>query len=255
MSVSSVDELREVVLGDEPFRVVGGESCLEWLPPYDGLKISLDGFNYVVDFRPDDLIIRVGAGFGLDELDEMLAEKELCLPVMRDKGWLGYPGKTVGGLVAMGLPHWGFGSVRDLVLGMQFMTGDGVVVESGANVVKSVAGFDLHRMMVGSRGGLGVILEVVLRLYPMRMKPLFEGEGVFGATWIHRVPRSFVCSEAVRHGEHIWASRRLGIPPDGWILGPMGEHIGAVDPIATRFRANLKNELDPRGVLIEGWKR
>lgn len=255
MTITTEPELREALLRGEQFRVIGGNSCIDWLPKFDGNLLQLSNFDHIVDYRPDDLVIRVGSSMLLDDLNSLLAESGLCLPILRDKGWLGYSGKTVGGLVAMGLPHYGNGSIRDWVLGMRFMTGTGEIVESGANVVKSVAGFDLHRMMVGSRGGLGVILEVVLRLYPQKMMPQIEFQGIEGPCWIHRVPKSFACSQGVRNREIIWHKEKISIPPDGWFLGPGGIIHKKNDPLASRFRSNLKNELDPNGVLVEGWKQ
>jgi hypothetical protein len=137
------------------------------------------------------------------------------------------------------------------------MTGKGEVVDSGANVVKSVAGFDLHRMLVGSRGELGVILEVALRIYPLRMMPDGASLPVMeDGCWIHRVPKSFNCDAGIRSEcrQWIWADRLIPFPPHGWVMGPGGVRRGAVDPIAERFRRNLKDVLDPMGVLEEGWK-
>ncbi|MFM9872132.1 MAG: FAD-binding oxidoreductase [Fimbriimonadaceae bacterium] len=258
MKTFSLTDLKDRLQDGGVFRVQGTGSSSTWLPPSNVEPVTLDRFDQVVDYRPDDLVIRVGSGMLLDELFDMTAKDGLCLPILRNRGWLGYAGKTVGGLVGLGLPHYGAGSVRDWVMGVKFMTGSGEVIESGANVVKSVAGFDMHRMLVGSRGELGVILELALRLYPVRMMPIADGLPVMGdGSWISRVPKSFPGEEGVRspNGEWIWSERRLDIPPLGWAIGPNGQRVGVRDEIGERFRANLKNVLDPKGVFERGWIR
>ncbi len=76
---------------------------------------------------------------------------------------------TIGGVVAAGqsgLDRLRFGPVRDHVLGMQVVLGDGTIARTGGQLVKNVTGFDLHRLYAGSHGTLCVITEVSLRLFP-----------------------------------------------------------------------------------------
>jgi FAD/FMN-containing dehydrogenase len=77
---------------------------------------------------------------------------------------------TVGGEIATNLPHLYMaqhGTWRDWVLGMTIITAEGKVAKSGSNAVKSVAGYDVHRLMIGARGTLGVIADVILRTTPL----------------------------------------------------------------------------------------
>ncbi len=252
------DEWRDILRGNNKVRVCGGGTAGVWLPELKGTVVSSELMNRVVEYRPDDLLIRVESGMNLAEMSELVARDGLCLPLLRDRGWLGYAGQTVGGMVAMGLPHYGAGSVRDWVVGMKFITGGGAVVDSGANVVKSVAGFDLHRLLVGSRGELGAILEVALRLYPLKMMPEVPAEWAMqDETWVHRVSRSFECAGEVRspNREWLWSNRLIDLPPQGWAIGSGGRFVGTRDSTRDRLRANLKNVLDGRGVFGEGWRR
>jgi glycolate oxidase FAD binding subunit len=76
---------------------------------------------------------------------------------------------SVGGVVASAGARalaTAYGAVRDQVLGLTLVTGDGRVLELGGAVVKNVAGFDLVRLIVGSRGALGVVTRVTLRTHP-----------------------------------------------------------------------------------------
>jgi glycolate oxidase FAD binding subunit len=80
------------------------------------------------------------------------------------------PGSTVGGLVATGSAgplRLGFGTPRDHILGLQIVTGDGRMLDIGGRVVKNVAGYDLVRLAVGSRGTLGFITRASIRLRPV----------------------------------------------------------------------------------------
>jgi glycolate oxidase FAD binding subunit len=77
---------------------------------------------------------------------------------------------TVGGIIATndsGALRLKYGSLRDLIIGMTIVLADGTIAKSGGKVVKNVAGYDLHKLMTGAFGTLGVITEVTFRLHPM----------------------------------------------------------------------------------------
>ncbi len=77
---------------------------------------------------------------------------------------------TVGGIVATndsGALRLKFGGLRDLIIGMTIVLADGTIARTGGKVVKNVAGYDLHKLMIGSLGTLGVIAEVNFRLHPV----------------------------------------------------------------------------------------
>ena len=77
---------------------------------------------------------------------------------------------TVGGIIATndsGSLRLKYGSLRDLIIGMTIVLADGTIAKSGGKVVKNVAGYDLHKLMTGAFGTLGVITEVTFRLHPI----------------------------------------------------------------------------------------
>ena len=119
----------------------------------------------VVDVQPSELIVRVGAGTPVAELDAVLADVGLQCPLDPAS-----TSATVGGVLCVGrsgvrrLRH---GHVRDTVLEALYVSADGVLRRAGAPVVKNVTGFDLPRLLVGSIGTLGLIAEVVLRCGPL----------------------------------------------------------------------------------------
>jgi glycolate oxidase FAD binding subunit len=118
----------------------------------------------VVRYEPDDLTITVGAGISSAELDRVLAEHgQACALDPR------HPQATVGGLLATGLSgvrRLGHGPIRDQVLEVRFVTADGRVVKGGGPTVKNVTGYDLPRLMVGSLGTLGLLVQATLRCRP-----------------------------------------------------------------------------------------
>lgn len=119
----------------------------------------------VVDVEPSELIVRVGAGTPVADLDVALAEVGLQCPLDPAS-----TAATVGGVLSVGrsgvrrLRH---GHVRDAVLEALYVSADGVLRRAGAPVVKNVTGFDLPRLLVGSIGTLGFLGEVVLRCGPL----------------------------------------------------------------------------------------
>jgi glycolate oxidase FAD binding subunit len=120
----------------------------------------------VVAYDPADLTLSVEAGLRLSRLASVLAEHGQFLPLappFADRA-------TVGGTIASGVDsplRQFYGTARDYVLGMEFVTGDGRVVKSGGRVVKNVSGYDLHKLMIGSFGSLGVITKVNFRTFPV----------------------------------------------------------------------------------------
>ena len=118
----------------------------------------------IVAVEVADMTARVRAGTTVAELDAALAAvgQTVALPP--------WPGATVGGVLAVGhsgLRRLGWGTVRDTVLEVRYVSADGTVVKAGGPTVKNVSGFDLCRLLVGSVGTLGLLAEVVLRTRPL----------------------------------------------------------------------------------------
>src|SRR5207253_10372814 len=110
-----------------------------------------------------DLSAAAEAGLGCDLLGQQLADHGTWLALDPP----GLAGRTLGSVVATataGPLRHGFGPVRDHVLGVTFVTGDGRLVQSGGRVVKNVAGYDLTKLEAGGFGAFGVIVLVLLRL-------------------------------------------------------------------------------------------
>ena len=118
----------------------------------------------VVVYDPADLTVTVGAGTPVRELADVLGEasQECALDPRSDDA-------TVGGVLAVGLSghrRLRYGPLRDRVLEVRFVTADGRLVKGGGPTVKNVSGFDIPRLLVGSFGTIGVLVQVILRCQP-----------------------------------------------------------------------------------------
>jgi glycolate oxidase FAD binding subunit len=136
------------------------------LPPrrYD-IALDVTRLNRIVAYDPGDLTLSVEPGVPLCTLQRTLNEHGQFLP----HGAPFMTRATVGGTIASGMEgplRQMYGTARDFVLGMEFVTGDGVAGKSGGRVVKNVTGYDLHKLMIGSLGTLGVITKINLRTFP-----------------------------------------------------------------------------------------
>jgi glycolate oxidase FAD binding subunit len=139
-----------------------------WADAPEGCDVlTTSALDAVSDFNPADLVVSAGAGATLASLAARLAARGAFLAVDPP----GPPERTVGGVLGSGASgplaaH--FGPVRDQVLGLVVVAGNGTVIRLGGRVVKNVAGFDLAKLVIGGHGGFGVIAEAHLRL---RMLP------------------------------------------------------------------------------------
>jgi glycolate oxidase FAD binding subunit len=117
----------------------------------------------IVEYRPEEMTVRVRAGTPVDELDAALSSRRQRCALPRRHG-------TVGGAVAVGqndVAVLGRGRVRDCLLQVTYVSDTGRLVRGGGPTVKNVSGFDLPRLMVGSLGTLGSFAEVLLRTNPL----------------------------------------------------------------------------------------
>ncbi|HVF74462.1 MAG TPA: FAD-linked oxidase C-terminal domain-containing protein [Acidimicrobiales bacterium] len=138
----------------------GGATAIEGC-----IVLSLDRMDAVLDVAPDDLVAVVQPGVLNGTLKATVAEEGLWYPP--DPASAAF--SSLGGNIATnagGLCCLKYGTTRHWVLGLEAVLGDGRVVRTGGRTVKSVAGYDLTGLLVGSEGTLGVVTEATLRLAP-----------------------------------------------------------------------------------------
>jgi glycolate oxidase FAD binding subunit len=177
--VNGYDSLASRLLeADRPVRVVGGKTKSRWGGVgAEGLEeISTSGLDQILEHNEGDLTAVLQAGVPIAQAQAKFAEAGQMLAL--DPPDLG--GATIGGIVSAGdsgpLRHR-YGAARDLVLGVAVALPDGTVARAGGKVIKNVAGYDLAKLFAGSFGTLGAIVEVAVRLHPMRPTASAEGHG------------------------------------------------------------------------------
>ena len=129
--------------------------------PVEGVRVVQPpaGIEWI---QADEMTMRCGAGSPVAELDAALAEVGQCVPLPS--------AGTVGGALSVGhsgIRRLGYGPVRDVLLQTCYVSDRGEVVQAGGPTVKNVSGFDLCRLLVGARGTLGFLGDVILRTRPL----------------------------------------------------------------------------------------
>lgn len=156
-----------------PLKICGGDSKAFYGNPINAQQVlDIKPYAGIVSYEPTELCITVRAGTRLKDLEEELSKHQQMLPFEPP---LFTDSATIGGAVAAGLsgPRRPYtGAVRDAILGTAVINGFGEIVNFGGQVMKNVAGYDVSRLMTGSQGTLGPILEVSLRLIPKPEKDI-----------------------------------------------------------------------------------
>ncbi|MFI5385727.1 MAG: hypothetical protein ACHQ50_06360 [Fimbriimonadales bacterium] len=237
-------------------------------------------------FLPEDQVVSVSGSTSIQELQKALAEHGQCLPLPPSKEvhFLRALQGSVAKTIDFNLPHAleaQCGSWRDWTLGMTVVLADGTIAKSGSHAVKNVAGYDVHKLMVGQRGTLGIIAEVVLRTFPISACPTpdveirYEWKGwresahLMGLPlWVQRTkPSDFLV--AVRNtGDQLleadWASSTLcaSVPaeqelpryPGDWVMrsGCGEKNLQFTDPTQIRLMKRAKEIFDPTHKLNPG---
>ncbi len=163
---SLIESIRAATASGKALRIRGGGSKDFYGEPTQGELLDTRGLTGVTSYEPSELVVTVRAGTPLAELEALLASKNQCLPF--EPPHFG-PGATVGGMVAAGLSgpaRASVGSVRDYVLGVTMVNGRGELLTFGGQVMKNVAGYDVSRLVAGSLGTLGLIVETSLKVLP-----------------------------------------------------------------------------------------
>lgn len=150
-----------------PLQIRGGGTKQWYGQAAQGEVLETLAYSGIVDYEPTELVITARCGTPLADIDAALAAngQMLAFDPPRFGG-----AATVGGMIATGLSGPGrqwFGAARDFVLGADLMDAQGQILHFGGQVMKNVAGYDVSRLLTGSLGTLGLILQVSLKVLPL----------------------------------------------------------------------------------------
>jgi len=147
---------------------LGGRTMLHigYRPNKPGVGVDLRNLDQVIDYPARDMTITVQAGITIAKLQEILAKENQQLPIDVPNP----EQATLGGAIAVnasGPRRYGYGTLRDYVIGISFINDQGQEVKAGGRVVKNVAGYDLMKLQIGALGTLGIITQATLKLRPI----------------------------------------------------------------------------------------
>jgi glycolate oxidase FAD binding subunit len=164
------EQARAQILGAAAERgaleIRGGGSKRWYGQEVQGELLDTRGYSGVIDYEPTELVITARCSTPLAEIEALLARHQQMLAF--EPPHFG-SGATLGGMVASGLSgpsRQAVGALRDFVLGTVLMDGKGEVLHFGGQVMKNVAGYDVSRLLAGSLGTLGLILEASVKVLP-----------------------------------------------------------------------------------------
>jgi glycolate oxidase FAD binding subunit len=154
--------------GDKRALRIRGGGTKDWYGQrIEGEILDTRAYAGIVDYEPTELVITARCGTPLAEIEAALAERKQMLAF--EPPHFG-EGATLGGMVAAGLSgprRASSGALRDFVLGVKLLDGKGEVLNFGGQVMKNVAGYDVSRLLAGSMGTLGLLLEVSVKVLPL----------------------------------------------------------------------------------------
>lgn len=230
----TAQQISEIVLSNDTVYSTANEYARYYAPPSkeSGFHFPIEA-NGEIHVDPENQICIVPAGLTVSALQEQLAEQNLCLPFpICPSPANGEDRLSLRQAIDLNLPHAAeaqCGNWRDWIIGMTLVLGDGTIAKSGSQAVKSVAGYDAHKLVIGARGTLGIIADVILRIRPVasRITPHLILSNQSRATSIQRVLASdfkaaleqdFTMADPA--SSTIWRSTREDIKrfPHDWVM-------------------------------------
>jgi len=232
--------IRDAAAHGTPLRIVGGGTKDFYGGPPRGNTLTTGAYRGILEYDPTELVMTARAGTPLAEIEAVLREKRQMLAF--EPPHFGAT-TTLGGCVAAGLsgPRRACaGAVRDFVLGVRMLDGNGTDLRFGGRVMKNVAGYDVSRLMAGSLGTLGVVLEVSLKVLPL---PAAE------------VTLNLKCSEAealARMNE--WAAKPLPVSATAYRDGNLGVRLSGAAAAVDAAIADLGGTLVESAQAERYWR-
>jgi glycolate oxidase FAD binding subunit len=233
------DRIRAASAAGTPLRLRGGGTKDWYGQSRDGEVLDTRVNSGVISYEPTELVITARCGTPLAEIETLLAQHHQMLAFEPPRFG---PESTIGGVVASALSgprRASAGAVRDFVLGAVLMDGRGEVLRFGGQVMKNVAGYDVSRLLAGSLGTLGLILEVSLKVLPV---PLREASLRFETSEIDALARL-----------NEWAGQPLPISASCWHEGVLTLRLSGADAAVEAAQRRLGGQLLAEAEAANFW--
>ncbi len=239
------DAIRQAGESRAPLRLAGGGSKDFYGQALIGDVLDTRAYRGIVDYDPAELVITARCGTPLAEIEAALAEKHQMLAF--EPPHFAATGKasvaTIGGAVAAGLSgprRQSVGALRDFVLGTQLMDGRGEVMNFGGQVMKNVAGYDVSRLLAGSLGTLGLILEVSLKVLPT---PFDDATLRFAMTQAEAIDQL-----------NAWGGQPLPVAASAWHDGVLHVRLSGAAAALRAARARMGGEAVANDEALALWQ-
>ena len=169
---NSAEDIRQQVAAaietKTPLHICAGNSKAFYGNKIEAQVINVADHCGIIEYQPSELVVTVRSGTRLNDLQAELKDNNQMLafePPIHNEN------TTIGGVIACGLSGPGcaaFGSARDFVLGTTIINGKAEKLKFGGQVMKNVAGYDASRLMVGAQGTLGILLDISIKVLPVK---------------------------------------------------------------------------------------
>ncbi|WP_273029003.1 glycolate oxidase subunit GlcE [Massilia timonae] len=233
------ERVRAAASDRQPLCIRGGGSKDWYGGAPQGAGLDTRDHAGIVDYEPTELVITARCGTPLAEIEALLARHNQMLAF--EPPHFG-ANATVGGTVAAGLSgprRASSGATRDFVLGVRLLDGKGDVLAFGGKVMKNVAGYDVSRMLAGSMGTLGLLLEVSLKVLP---RPFSEATLRFEMSEIDAIRRL-----------NEWGGQPLPLSGSAWCGGQLALRLSGAEAAVDAAMRLLGGEAVPHPDAAAFW--
>jgi glycolate dehydrogenase FAD-binding subunit len=221
-------KIRASAASKRQLRLRGGGTKDFYGQALEGEVLDTRGCSGIVAYEPSELVITARCGAKLAEIEAAMGECRQMLAFEPPH----FGDATLGGTIAAGLSgprRQAAGALRDFVLGVKIMDGRGDVLTFGGQVMKNVAGYDVSRLMAGSLGTLGIILDVSLKALP---RPAAE------ATLRLELPEDKAIEQLNR-----WGGKPLPIGASAWTGGELAVRLSGAAAAVAAAQKKIGGEL------------
>ena len=158
----NIEQIQQCIIESSQLQIIGSASQVR--PSHSNI-LDMSQYAGVIGYHPEELVMTVKSGTRIKQIQSILEHKGQSLPFpVQDN-----ENASIGGAYAMGSPE-----LRDAVLGVKLVDGQGRVLNFGGQVMKNVAGYDVARLLVGSQGKLAVICDISFKVLPQAYIDLSE---------------------------------------------------------------------------------